>query len=165
MDFKSIFERIWYPIVWTGGEPLLQLAQITEFMKESETYLINPLPHELETNGDLLASAGEAILDSFDLIVVSPKDLPHFEWRNWMQSGNVVWKFVTNGGSRTNSQIIDFVENYNIDGCRVWLQPLTLPMSNRLNVKQSIWQLCVNEGWNYSPRCHVDVWGLRKRLV
>ncbi len=136
-------------VIWTGGEPILQQEDIYKVIREtSHSY------QHLETNGDILPQ----ILQAFDYICFSPKEkkialklISHLEAEAFY---NYDIKVVTD--TKLNVDIIPYA---------TMLMPLTTGDEKRdLQIKQDVWNFCVQQGINYTPRIHRDVWGNKKRI-
>jgi len=163
-------------IVWTGGEPLLQLKQIKDIIKlVGEDY-----SHHLETNGDLIKSQKEfnelfqkerncrirGIIeeDNFDYICVSPKDL---------QTARRINKFSKKSPYRSDIKVVtDLTLNKKLIPYATILMPLTINTENDLRrdtpldpnkeIRQNVWNYCVKHNIRYSSRLHYEVWGWKR---
>lgn len=65
---RRAYEKGVRNVVWTGGEPSLQIADIKDVIAMCPC----DMTHAIETNGEKVFSG-----DVFDLVVVSPKDREH----------------------------------------------------------------------------------------
>jgi len=138
-------------VVWTGGEPLLQIKEIEEVI-----YSTNKL-YDLETNGDLILT--KKYLNDlnvlFDYICVSPKSLEVAKRiHSFSLSFNLDIKVVTD---------LDKV-NVNLIKYATTLMPLTTNGKKETNlIQRRVWNYCVNHNLFYSARMHVNVWGVIKK--
>jgi len=132
-------------ICWTGGEPTLQIAGISEVIK-----LLGTKYHTLETNG--IQRKFDTSL--FDYIVVSPKDVTTARfWREfsfWERQPHIVIKVVTDL-KVVNMDLVEYAD---------YLMPLsTFDEEKDKKIKQRVWSYCTNHNIKYSPRLQVDLWG------
>jgi len=138
-------------VVWTGGEPLLQIKEIEEVI-----YSTNKL-YDLETNGDLILTKKylNDLNALFDYICISPKSLEVAERiHSFSLSFNVDIKVVTD---------LDKV-NVNLIKYATTLMPLTTNDKEETNlIQRRVWDYCVNHNLFYSARMHVNVWGVIKK--
>lgn len=162
---KKIRESKLPLVVWTGGEPMLQIFEIRKVALET----IN-LEHHVETNGTILEFENRHdpkdkgdIMD-FQYVCFSPKErdtlnriikflTKHWhhgkdepsEWHSWYDI-----KVVTDGLD-LNADLIDGA---------TMLMPLTTEneAENKI-IQRRVWRMCQKKGLRYCPRLHVDVWG------
>jgi organic radical activating enzyme len=135
-------------VVWTGGEPLLQVEEINQLKAQLGEY-----PHfHLESNGDLC----ERALDStFDYIDFSPKSkqtadkIKEYSWKNYDV------KVVTD--LKLNKILIPYA---------TILMPLSVDFDGPIDkeIKQKVWKYCAEHNIRYTPRLHVDVFGQKKGI-
>lgn len=145
-------------IIWTGGEPLLQLEQISEIIKKCGSGYF----HCLETNGDLIYKKMIIeYLELFNYISISPKDMD-----------------ITIKIHNLFCEISDVFINYDIkivsDGdilgighpsiaYATMLMPLTTFDEEKDKIiKGKVWEMCKTLKKRYSPRIHVDIFGNKK---
>jgi len=138
-------------VVWTGGEPLLQLKEIQEVI-----YSTNKL-HDLETNGDLILTKKylNDLNALFDCICISPKSLEVAERTHSLSlSFNTDIKVVTDL-YKVNVGLVKYATT---------LMPLTTNDKEETNlIQRRVWDYCVNHNLFYSARMHVNVWGVIKK--
>lgn len=142
-------------VVWTGGEPVLQMEDIGKVID----MLINrrkvdkelPAMH-LETNGDLLMDKAY-----FDYICYSPKDL--VTAKNLTQ----ITKFKDK--KTFDIKIVTDLDkvNKNLVEYATMLMPLnTWDVTKDTQIKHKVWNYCIKEGLKFCLRQHVEVWGNAK---
>jgi len=153
-------------IVITGGEPFLQphLPELIEGLK-NKGYKIT-----VETNGTLYKPT------KADLISLSPKlnsstprgvkETPihqkaQLRYRDSIKQflsddNDLAFKFVYNNNI---SEINKFVNHFGIDRRTVYLMPQGITKKQLQLKQQELFSLCMREGYNYTPRMHVDVFG------
>ena len=160
MTNKKIIQEIKkYPcknVVITGGEPLLQQEDLKSLLDELKGYAF-----ELETNGSIPLK----INNKFEQINCSPK---------LMSSGNVAYplkvlptnkkaafKFIISKKSDIE-EVKTFCRKYKIPKEKIWLMPEGT--KKETIIKKSIWliEICKKEGYNFSPRLHIMLWGNKK---
>ena len=132
-------------VCFTGGEPLLWYEEIKELRKATKK------DFHIETNGDILK---EEYISLFNYISCSPKELSTAKKIKKM-SGNIYIKIVTDLKT-TGVDMIKYATT---------LMPLSTFNSKKdKEIKQKVWDYCVKNKIEYSPRVHVDVWGNKKNI-
>ena len=126
-------------ICWTGGEPTLQIRDISEVIIHTSNK-----HYSLETNGT------QRVFNPFlfDSITVSPKD--KYSAQYW--SGK--YKHVS-------VKVVTDLEGVNLDLLRYadYLMPLTTFREKEdKKIKQRVWNYCILHNRKYSPRLQVDLW-------
>jgi len=157
MTNKKIIQKIKkYPcknVVITGGEPLLQQDGLKELLDAMYGYKI-----ELETNGSLPLK----INNKFEQINCSPKLTSSgniaYPLKLLPTNKKVVYKFVICKKSDVD-EVKAFCRKYKIPKEKIWLMPEG--SKRELVIKRSIWliETCKKEGYNFSPRLHIMLWG------
>jgi len=135
-------------IVWTGGEPTLQIGEIYTVIK----LLGKDYIHHIETNGDMIVN-----YDYFDYVCFSPKDekTAKYIYERVYDNLNFDIKVVTD--LKINKKLIKYA---------TMLMPLTTNNKKKdFETKQKVWNYCNKNNYKYSPRLHVDVWGTKKRKI
>jgi len=140
-------------VVWTGGEPSLQMADVLSVIQ-----LLPKYTHEIESNGTTYFNPAP-----FFLVTISPKkeqiDVAVLE--KFVKFNRVVFKFVI-----SNLDDITFwmelVEVWGINRRRVFLMP-EATTRDELHLK-SEWLIerCKELNVRFSTRLHIDVWGARR---
>ena len=130
-------------VVWTGGEPMLQIKGIQDVIKK--TY---EKDHHLETNGDFAVE-----LIDFDYVAFSPKDMKATKkvltlTSNWPSFCYDI-KVVTD--LKMNKELIPYA---------TLLMPLTTyNKNNDKKIEQNVWDYCVKHNIRFCPRIHTQIWG------
>jgi len=155
---RTIMESNLHKIVFTGGEPLLQLKAIKKLkaLVEKDTY---SKELHLETNGDLITDKNfKDIILTFDYICISPKELKVAERVSLLFDKHAEElplydiKVVTD--MQTNREMIHYA---------TMLMPLTSYNTKKDNsVRQKVWNYCVDNNLFYSARLHITVWGKQR---
>jgi len=151
---KTINESPYTTIIFTGGEPLMVKDELYKVIRKIWK---SKLLH-LETNGDLISKDDFWVLKMFSYIAFSPKDLQAVE------NVQEVEPFLKN----YDIKIVTDLKNIGTDllPYATILMPLTVKdETENLKIKQKVWQYCVDNKIRYSPRIHIDVWGVGKRSV
>ena len=145
------------PVVWTGGEPLLQYEDIWETKRLITNQVTYSIPHYVETNGDLIVSNNwHALTCTFEHITVSPKNLETAKRIKKYYERDRTIKVVTD----LETVNLDLIEYANM------LMPLTTPNKKETQeIRQKVWEYCSKNNLFYSARLHVEVWGITKRGV
>jgi len=137
-------------IVWTGGEPLLQIKEINDIILELDSNN-NLFDHHIETNGDLI-DVEFTNIEIFDYICISPKDKETCEKIKYCPYDIKV--------------VTDLEVNKDLIPYATMLMPLTTKdEKENKKIAQKVWNYCVKNNIRYSPRLHINVWGLEKRGV
>ena len=161
-----------YPVkhlIITGGEPTMQQEGIVELLKKLKGYTV-----ELETNGSIPLKIGKM----FNQINCSPKlessgnkpyklqILPSEKYQSKRsnvkgQMSKVIYKFVIGKKSDLN-EMKEYCEKYKIPKDRTYLMPLGV--TKETIGKTSAWliETCKKEGYNFSPRLHIMIWGNKR---
>ncbi|WP_233145483.1 7-carboxy-7-deazaguanine synthase QueE [Labilibacter marinus] len=174
-------------VVITGGEPLLQKNGVTELCKAIKQEL--DLHITIETNGTLY---DEKLTQFVDLFSISPKlsnSVPssekltfykeeetgasryHHEVRrnipvlqNYIDSAkDLQLKFVVGMQSDADEIISDYLnvlERYNKQD--IMLMPLGATHEQIEQSNPIVLQLCIQNGWKYTPRIHIEIFGSKQ---
>jgi 7-carboxy-7-deazaguanine synthase len=150
-------------VIFTGGEPTLQLKEISEWAKKIKATICAGASIQLETNGTVLFNPYE-----FDVVAISPKkECVKFNvLRKLMRHQQCFLKFVCENDEdilRWTQLCESLVE----DGVRnVWGRVYFMPegVTNKTLRKRSKWlvERCKEYRVNFSPRLQIWLWG-RKR--
>jgi organic radical activating enzyme len=146
-------------IIFTGGEPVLQMSGIQTMIDRMPDHL----NFELETNGTIPMVAVEAL--AFDVINLSPKLAnsginSHIRYRpevlkKYSFHGNVIWKFVVND----HKDVMEIRENYeqafNLKPSDIYLMPEGITAYQQIKAMPDVHRWCIDNGWNFSPRLQV----------
>jgi len=144
-------------VVWTGGEPLLQITPILQVVKKTRRSHPSWRFHHLETNGDLIDKLRQDF-NLFDYIAISPKevDIARKVYRDW------------NLGNQSDIKVVTDLEKVGVEMLRyaTLLMPLTTGNKKKdKQIEQRVWKYCIKNNIRYSPRLQVEVWGFKKRKV
>ncbi|MDQ1261371.1 MAG: 7-carboxy-7-deazaguanine synthase [Euryarchaeota archaeon] len=142
---KSIQSRM---VVITGGEPTLQMEQMSELVSilhgqgkeiHIETNGTNPIPRE--------------ILEKIHYAVVSPKRGSNFHPNFWAGKKNVHLKFVLGKAPWcwTSELLHDIVPDLKKE--RIWIMPYGT--DHAMPEARAAWDLALSLGINYSDRLHI----------
>jgi len=131
-------------VVWTGGEPTLQLDNII--------YTIGLLekPHiqTIETNGTRL----KEMLEVFAYVSCSPKDL---------KTTKKAVEFFKTYPNDYDIKIVTDLEKEGVDSLEyaTILMPLTTFNKDKdLELRKKVWDYCVEHKVKYCDRIHINVW-------
>ena len=144
-------------IVFTGGEPTLQISKVVELMDTIKTkYELSGdcfIEFHLETNGTF--DDVEYLLEHFNYIAFSPKKESDAERISKILSNSEVLydadiKVVTDGNG-LNSKLIPFA---------TMLMPLSTfdPLRDNI-IRKKVWEYCKLLRKMYSPRLQCDLFG------
>lgn len=155
-------------VILTGGEPLLQQAALVTFM-HSLRQKVNACRFETETNGTLVPTqAFDAAIDQYNVspklensgtprkLREKPKALQFFA-----ASSKSNFKFVV---ARENDlgEVRALAQHYAIAPEKIWLMPEGTSPEALGRKRQWLVEICKNEGFRYSDRLHVQIWGSKK---
>lgn len=137
-------------VVWTGGEPTLQLREIEEAVKQLKKY-----KHEIESNATLLFDSS-----LFDVVTLSPKKeyINKKVISNMKDRENVYFKFVVDN-VKDFEYFDSLVKKMRINEEKVYFQPIGTNLDEILKVSKWLVEFCLKHGYNYSPRLHIMLWG------
>ncbi|QDP57876.1 MAG: putative 7-carboxy-7-deazaguanine synthase [Prokaryotic dsDNA virus sp.] len=137
-------------VVWTGGEPLLQIKDIKKVIELTKTKI-----HHLETNGDKLFK-GDKLYEVFNYICCSPKSVlttRRIHKHKAFYLGRLDMKIISSGRDFA-SEMLTYAD---------YVMPLTTnnDISND-EIKKTVWMYCVMYDKKFCLRQHVEVWGNKK---
>lgn len=148
-------------LVITGGEPLLQRTELSELVQQLVGWNI-----EIETNGTIFPEA----LQQFENIHynVSPKlshsgnkaelALKNDVLRKFSQLRFSTFKFVISRESDL-AEILEIQKNAQIASSKIILMPEGISSEAIAENRKEIIDLCLENGFRFSDRLHVHVWG------
>lgn len=132
-------------VVWTGGEPTMQISDIIKVIDKTPIY-----NHHLETNGDI--NIGEKY-NKFDYVCISPKE-------------ESIAEKISSYEIKTDYDVkvvTDLELNKNLLSYATMLMPLsTFDEKKDKKIEQDVWNYCAKEGTKFCLRQHVKVWGQKK---
>jgi len=135
-------------VIFTGGEPLLQLDELVDLIK-----ICNNKNFMLETNGDKITENNiELLFNLFSYVCVSPKD------KKTAKRCKKLLETKTFPFFYDIKVVTDLKLNKNLIPYATCLMPLTTNKSSDTLTNQLVWKYCVENRIRYSPRLHVDVW-------
>lgn len=134
-------------IVWTGGEPTLQLDNIVKVIGDLR---VMSKEHHLESNGYRV----DEMVNHFDYRCFSPKNL-----KDAIK--------VKESGRAHDIKVVTDLESVNMDliSYATMLMPLSTfdeVKDKDKEIKQKVWNYCVEHNIRYTPRTHVEVWGKKR---
>lgn len=151
-------------IIWTGGEPLLQYEEILKIIN----YAPNDKFHCLETNGDLLTYD---MFEDFHYVCISPKEEKTAKKIRELTREYAKWQKIDYGRDGNEDFDIKVVTdlrriNKNLITFATMLMPLTVDYGGVVDNdnQRRIWKYCVKKNLKYSPRLHVEIFGLKRRV-
>jgi 7-carboxy-7-deazaguanine synthase len=142
---KSISSRM---VVITGGEPTLQMEQLSELIS-----LLHKQGNEIhiETNGT--NPIPEEILEKIHYAVVSPKRGSNFHLDYWAEKENVHLKFILGKAPWcwTSELLQDIIPT--LEKERTWI--MAYGTDQNMPQARAAWDLAQSLGINYSDRLHI----------
>jgi len=155
-------------VILTGGEPLLQQTALVDLMGNLRART-SGFRFETETNGTLLPSpAFDAAIDQYN---VSPKlensrnprklrEKPGV-YRFFAANPKANFKFVV-AEKKDLTEVLELIERYEIPAEKVWLMPEGSSRQALVKRRQWLVEICKTQGFRYSDRLHVQIWGSKK---
>ena len=139
-------------IVFTGGEPMIQMNDIREVMSYLPTHTFH-----LETNGSIYS--GDA--KHFNHISCSPKkqqinNKNAFEldsYKKFNELGQTTFKFVYE--NKDNQWWINFMNKVGIEKNKVWIMPEGATRNEQIKKMPEVMEYCLKNKFNFGPRLHV----------
>jgi 7-carboxy-7-deazaguanine synthase len=169
---KMISETNSKHLVITGGEPFMQRDLPTIVKELTQKYHIT-----IETNGTIY----QPIKGTF--LSISPKTKSSYAQANeddaklHMKNNNFIdtikgllrdghdyqLKFVYNQKSDLE-EILQIKKAVNALDRKIYLMPQGISDSQFKEKQQEMFNICVQYGFNYTPRMHIDIWGNKKGI-
>lgn len=151
-------------IVFTGGEPMLQIKEIIKFMDYVSQNIRDEVEFGIETNG--LHFSNE--LQYFDYISVSPKKqnfkidtLRKFNKSRIEKELNVRFKFVY---ETNNLWFENIIKKLNLDKNIVYIMPEGQTKKEQNNKMIKVIEYCKEKGYNFAVRLHILIWNKRRKV-
>lgn len=149
--------------VLTGGEPMVQakpLAVLAAQLADAGFRI------EVETNGTLRPSDElAAVIDQWNVSPklsnagMTPGEREKPEALSWFAArANAFFKLVVADASDL-PEVIDLVDRYAVPRERVLLMPEAIDPATLAERGRWLAELCAREGFRYSTRIHVELWG------
>ncbi|RLI62715.1 MAG: hypothetical protein DRO67_06875 [Candidatus Asgardarchaeum californiense] len=151
-------------VVWTGGEPLLQLVDIKKVILRTRGK-----HHHLETNGDYLMNFSQPdvftevfINKLFNYVAVSPKVKSVAERVYLIRLADPPLS-----ATNIDIKVVTDLKEVGVDMLpyATMLMPLTTYNESKDKViRRRVWKYCVQHNKFYSGRLHVEVWGKKRNV-
>ncbi len=144
-------------LVITGGEPLLQQDKIKELLKKLKGYTA-----EIETNGSIPLKISTFI----EQINCSPKlsnsgNAP-YPLKIKPDNKKAIYKFVVED-KKDLSEINTYIKINKIPKNKVFLMPEGTTRAKILEGSKWLIEICKKEGYNFSPRLHIMLYGNQRK--
>lgn len=153
-------------LVVTGGEPMIQQRQLIPLLKclKNREFCI-----EVETNGTLMPR--RELVDLIDYWSVSPKlgnsgnrtslrEVPQC-YRFFGSLPSSHFKFVIQNAGDVG-EVKGIVRKYELTPGKIILMPEARDRETLLERSKWLVELCQSEGYRFSPRLHILLWGDRR---
>ena len=162
MTIEQVIKKIkQYPcnhLIITGGEPLLQQDKIISLLKKLSKYTI-----EIETNGSISLKINKYI----EQINCSPKlknsGNTSYPLKIQLTDKKVIFKFVIKDKNDLK-EIKTYIKTNKISQEKVYLMPEGTNRTKILERSKWLIEICKKEGYNFSPRLHIMLYGGRRGL-
>jgi len=152
-------------IIFTGGEPTIQIKDIINFMKFMKEKKYD-LEYGLESNGLL---APKELL-RFNYISISPKkqnfnlnSLNNINFLNNLDLENKVrFKFVYE--NKKDLWFEKVIKQVGINKKYVYIMPEGMFRDKQISKMEEVVEYCKNKGYNFTPRLHTLIWDNRRKV-
>jgi len=164
----SIMNHLLLPIVFTGGEPLLQWDNLFAFLAKYFSSILKTKIH-LESNGDLIKSVDDIdylLSHFFRYVCFSPKEagiakllsifIEEYKANYCCREGNIC-----------DIKVVTDLDKYGMDilPYATMLMPLTTYNETKdKKIRRKVWNYCVKKKLFYSARLHINVWGKKRKI-
>jgi len=161
-------------IVITGGEPTIQ----KDIVSVTDRFLNNGYTVTIETNGTAYHEwMSEHAFMSFSpklkssYAQTSPMDFSIHSKNNnfidsinkYIQTRDYQMKFVVNS-QEDLEEILDLQTKIGFDSNKVYLMPQGITTGQFKDKEKWIFQQCIDNGFNYTPRMHIEIWGNKRGI-
>ncbi|MEZ4921055.1 MAG: 7-carboxy-7-deazaguanine synthase QueE [Saprospiraceae bacterium] len=155
-------------IILTGGEPLLQQDGLIELILALRNRRAD-LHFEIETNGTLIPKHElDSLINQYN---VSPKlqnsnnskkdrEVPE-AYQFFALNPKANFKFVLSD-KEDLKEVRQLVEKYEISSQKIWLMPEGATQETLRQNRLWLVDLCKSEGYSYTDRLHIQIWGSKK---
>lgn len=140
-------------VVITGGEPTIQMAELSEFIR-----LLSRRDKEVHIESNGTNPIPEDILSLIHCAVISPKRGSNFHIDNWAKEENVHIKFVLGEAPWCWSSDLIVQLLPALDKERVWI--MAYGADRDMSGAKAAWDLAIRLQVNYSDRLHIRL-GMR----
>jgi 7-carboxy-7-deazaguanine synthase len=141
-------------IVFTGGEPMMQIKDIYEVMQH-----FHKINFHLETNGSIY----DDLVKNFNIIQCSPKKQLTSDLESYKHFSNLpqtYFKFVYEG--KDELWFEKFIKDININNSRVWIMSEGATRDNQFKKMPEVMDYCIKNKFNFSPRLHILAYNTRR---
>lgn len=156
-------------VVITGGEPTIQpnLKETVDFLIQSDIHVT------IETNGtkyiqgieNAFMSISPKTSNSYNQDERSIEKKIHSKNNNfidstmkWIKTNDYQLKFVVNGKEDLN-EILKIQKTLKVPSKKIYLMPQGITTKQFKEKEKELFQICIENGFNYTPRLHIDVFG------
>ncbi len=158
-------------IIFTGGEPLLHklddlIVDGKKIHVETNGTIIPTEPLKLQMGSTLISrqAMNHTKIKNFNF-VVSPKLSNSRQKINeesisyWSQQDNCIFKFIVQV-KEDIEEVVQFLKIHNIDNQKVYIGLEGYNLQSQL--QPDLVDEIVNQGFNFSPRLHIMLWGIQR---
>lgn len=157
-EIKKHFDKCQY-IVFTGGEPMVQIKNIMNFIEYlNEKNKDVTFNYGIETNG-LIYSDNMFI---FNKVSVSPKKQSYnLDSLNQLNSKDTRYKFVYE--NKNDLWFEEIIEKLDLYHWQVYIMPQGKLKEEQEELTEEVVEYCKEKGYNFTPRMHVLIWGDKRK--
>jgi len=145
-------------VIFTGGEPMLQHAEMSQVMASLKR-INTGYNFYLETNGSIY----DDVMKYFKSVSCSPKkQASDYEesYSRVSQLDNVRWKFVYE--NKGDVWWEDFQKKFQIPSNKIWIMPEGSSRRDQLNRMKEVAEYCIEKKYNMAIRAHTLIWGKKR---
>lgn len=175
MTVKQVYDKIkkldQHRIIFTGGEPMLYQSFILDFIKYANQKKKDYYIFEVETNGTLPVYYHlRQLIDVFNVSIKlksSNQETEIYEHRRINYTNlktyptiKTNFKFVISNEKQDKKEIYEILEHI-LPSC-VYLMPEGCTREEVLKNSIKVVNMCIRNGFYFSPREHINIWNMKK---
>jgi 7-carboxy-7-deazaguanine synthase len=163
--FLDRLEHMTHHLIFTGGEPMLHVKHIEDFIQHVSRKIHMVPTIEIETNGTIEPTER---LSDLVLFNVSPKlsnsGMPESKRMNETairmlnECETSIFKFVIADHKDLMEAIKYWILPFDLDPDKIYLMPAGDSREQLEQVSDFVARSCAQEGYKFSPRLHINIW-------
>ena len=178
LDTKKVLETLKGTnikhVVITGGEPTMQ----TDLAVVVNEFVHNAYKVTIETNGTFyIPKMNNAFMsispklknsyaqpeDSIEAKMHKSKNIWEHTTSQWMKTNDYQLKFVYNTMADVE-EVLDIQKRLQVPQKKIYMMPQGITQEQLKQKEKELFQICLNNGWNYTPRMHIDIFGNKRGI-
>ena len=148
-------------LILTGGEPMLRQEELSDLLRELRNVTV-----EVETNGTIMPEPEfESQVDMFNVSQKLSNSGMDYDRRvkkeptkYFTDSDKAKFKYVVSR-EEDLQEIWDLQDEFGIKNNQIQLMPAGYTREDLDNSYQAVAEVCMEHGYEFSPRLHVEIWG------